>query len=167
MQVRHPVSASDAITFAKLEFQRGTRFWPRLIIAHAEEKSPLGAIRFALKTYEAIASQRENDYVTRLVLELNDILNNEDPMDGGSLQRRSEEIWADSEDKSFLKRGAARLFNTVCYYIQGQSDDYEIEATRALGMGILAEDGSLSVRDFGLIVSTFLSRYTVNERNSG
>lgn len=160
MQVQRPVSASDAITFAKSEFQKGTRFWTRLIVAHAEENSPFGAMRFTLKTYEVIATQRENDYVTRLVLELNDILYNKDPMDAGTLQRRSEEIWANCDDKSFLKRGAARLFNTMYLYIRGQSDDYEIEATRALGMGILAENGRSSVRDFGLIVSTFKQVYS-------
>lgn len=159
MQLQRPVKVNEAIAFAESEFQKRTRFWPRLIVAHTEEKSQFGALNFALQVYEEIAKQREDNYVTNLVLELADILSSEDRMNADTLHEKSQAIWEDSEARAFLKRGVTRLINALCHHMQGRFDDYEVEATRALGMGILAEDERPIAADFSLVVNNFKQAY--------
>ena len=153
--LQRPVSINDALEFAIVEFQKGTPFWPKLLVVYSEQVEKGGAFRFALQVYEYIAEHIGNDYVLKLVRELRNLLGSSDAADYAKLLDRSREIWEYPGDRSFIKRGTTRLFNALGHRLANQSDDYKAELMRALGMVVLDKTENPSEEHFNAIIDSF------------
>jgi len=142
------------------EFEKGTRFWPRLLTAYCEDRQEEGALRFAIKVYAKIAAIRSNAYVADCVKEIERSYLGETRAENLPPPHiRSRQIWDDLRDRSIEKRGITRLFGALGHLEDSNLHDYEMEISRSLSMVAVDDNGEPEESGFREVVNAFLEEY--------
>lgn len=144
-----------AIAFARSEFCKGTRFWPRLLVKYAECCCEGGALDFAVRLYSSMARESGRILLHDWLRELREVVGKPIDLDPLLLQERSRAIWGDNRDRSVEKRGISRLFGALSLQRECNTRAYEIEVTRSLSLFADAPTANDELSRFEQVIRDF------------